>query len=377
MRGVPNKMIVNHRNHLLTALILLNLLPGLSSALQLREIDSMPLKEVISIYGQSGNIMLLSETKLTLFDRNRRVQSEIDLDSGQTPIVSANGLFYGIVEGFTPGEADSSIKVATIFDNRQSPLWGDYNLIDGEYYLSPSGEYFVALSGTKGEHYSRMFLYHKDNPTIEHDIRFFEDILFSDDGRYFLIDSGPRGIRLFSADGTPIRTFGSQKRYAFSRNGNWLALFNQGILKVFENCKERFNLDLKQSPLNGMVIRENAKRIILAFQKKLIVLDLNDGSILWQYSSDKKGESFISVDVSPNGKFMACGININLKTQAKNSKSQGSCLLYVWDIDGQAIGSMEFKSDSCAGGLPVVKFSADKNTITVETKETLHFIEIY
>jgi WD40 repeat protein len=369
---------MNRRFLRVTALVILHLLPGLSSALELRQIDSISLGTGIQVYGQStGSLVLLGKSELTLLDNNRRTQSRIDFDSSQVPVVSSNGLFYGIVEGFTPGKGDSSVNVVTVFDHLQSPLWGDYNLIDGEYYLSPSGEYLVAVGDTKDRPNSRLFLYHRDNPTIAHDIMFFEDILFSDDGRYFLIDSGLEGIRLFSADGTPIRTFGTHRAYAFSENGDWLALYNGGILRLFKNSKEQLNLNLKKSPPIRMTIRERAGCIILVFSRELMVLNLNDGSILSQLSPDKKEESFVSADVSPDGDFIVCAAKVGLTAQAEKPKGGRSCSLYAYHIDGRGVGSMELSSRDCSSDFPIVMFGSDNKTIAVETEKGLRFIQMH
>ena len=206
------------KSHVVYYLLLLVLLfSSAATAVQLREIKKIPLPEEAQVYGRSsGNIVIASDSGLTFLGRRWEVRSHLQPDNSQTFIVSDNGRYYALLEVVDGDGGDSSVTVATLYNSRGIPICGMYDLIEGRYFLSPSGEYIVAISGTPGYYDFKMVLYHKSEAPVRYDIEYFESILFSPDGTRFVIDAGPKGVRLFDAAGRVLQEFESQKATAFS-----------------------------------------------------------------------------------------------------------------------------------------------------------------
>lgn len=373
-----NNLMMSICRGILYLLLVFLLIPAFSSAVRLRQIEKFPLETEVAIYGQSsGNIVVASRSKLTFLNDSLRVRSEIDVDSTQIAAVSPNGLFYAIFEKIESSQSDSLVNSATVYDNRHSPLWGAFDLVDGDYYLSPSGEYIVAASGSRRWFDYELFLYHKELPLTQSEIGYLEEFLFSDDGRYFFVDCGPKGAKLFDAGGTVIREFGVQKRYSFSADGRQLALFNDGSLQVYEEDKKGLSIDFKISLPMALVLCKEIGRAAVVSRRRLVVASVEDGSTLWQKDPDRSGASYVSLDVSPNNKYIACGVDINLGSLVEKSKRHVTGYLYVYDIDGQSVAMIRFSYGAYEYGLPDVKFSPDDKTIVVHTNDTLRLVEMY
>jgi hypothetical protein len=353
-------------------------LPGISPAFSLRQTAEILLPEGHSIYGcKSGNLVIGLPNKLTFYDKHWKVRGEVEMDSSQTAFVSSNGLFYGIVEDSYKSEPDSSVRIVSIYDNHQLPRWAVYDAAHGEYYLSPSGDYFIAVVVTGPSLEYQVVVYNQSHPAVQQKIGFFEEILFSDDGRYFIIDSGTKGVRLFDAGGRILEEFGSQRLYSFSENSDLLALFGGTTLGIWSNGKQRLAVDFKATLLNGLVLRKNSERAVMAFHDKLVVADLKSGKSLWETSPSKSGGTFTTVDVSPDSRFIACGVDINRGPLVDGPKRHITGFLYVYDSDGQTVQMLEFRYERYKTGLPRVFFADDNRTILVENRESLHIIEMY
>jgi len=322
--------------------------------------------------------MICNDNEITFLDRFWKVKSEMKLDSTQTAVIADNGLFYGIVNEGNGEGLDTISKTATIYDYREQPIWSVHSLVDGSYFLSPTGEYLVAIVGTVGQFNYKLYLYHMDRPEIEIEIVSFKGIQFSDNGKFLLINAGAKGVKLYDAIGGFIGQYDSQKMLAFSENGNKFGAYNhKGVLKIFEGEKEKLNVTLNYLIPEGFKLIDEIERVFLIFSFKILAINSTDGSILWQYSSGKDGGFFSSLDVSPNNRFVACGVDINRGTSVERSERHVLGYLYVFDVDGQSLEEIKFKYDLYSRNLPDVKFLPDNRTIVVRNAEKLHFIEIY
>jgi hypothetical protein len=367
------------RHSIKLLIILLILLPGICFGFRLRQVATIPIEKDDRIFGHSsGNLIICNNNEITFLDRFWKVKSEMKLDSSQTAVITDNGLFFGIVnEGYGQG-LDTTSQTATIYNYREQPIWSVHSLVDGSYFLSPSGEYLVAIVGTIGRFDYKLYMYHMDRPETEIDIESFKSIQFSDNGEFFLVNAGAKGIKLFNAAGDFIAQYDTQKMLAFSENGNRFCAYNhKGVLKIFEREKEKLNVTLNYLIPEGLKLIDEIERVFLIFSFKILAVNSKDGSILWQYSSGKDGGFFSSLDISPNNRFVACGIDINRGALVERSKRHVIGYLYVFDIDGQSLEEIKFKYDLHSRDLPDVKFLSDNRTIVVRNAEKLHFVEIY
>ncbi len=360
-------------------IIVLLLLPSTGFGFRIREVSSLPIERTDQIYGQStGNIIIKKEDRLVLLNRLQQIRSEVKLDSSQSAVVAENGLFYCFVSKPENEDSVSSGPTATIYSNREMPLWSVYELAEGICYLAPSGDFLVVISGTVGWFNYKMLLYHKDRPMMEVDIQSFENLQFSDDSHFLLIDAGAKGIKLYDADGELIQQYGSQKMVALSGKGKKIAAYDyKGTLRIFDGPRKKLELDLKQLSIRDLIFRDDINTIAIIYDFRIVVLDAVNGTILWEYGSGKEGGLFASLDISPNNRFVSCGIDVSKGTSADQQERHILGYLYVFDIEGQTLQEIKYEYENYSKGLPNVEFLSDNRTIAVRNAESLHFVEIY
>jgi WD40 repeat protein len=357
--------------------LILTLIPSLTGAFNLRQVGELQIDGNDHVYGwSSGNIIIANEKSLKILNYKWQIASEIALKSNETAIVSESGKFYAILD--KSASADSGLNLAVVYNSRGVPIWSCYELESGEYFLSPNGDYIVAIQGTVGWPDYKMKLYNRDYPVTEFKILSFSELIFSRSGEYFLINSGNKGVRLFDHYGTMVQQFDSKKKMAFSRDEKWVALFDyKGNLEIFENGQSILEIDLKLSTLSQMAIRRDIGRVAAAFTRSLQLWKTDNKSIDWKYPTGRDGGSYMSVDFSPDGKFVAAGVDINFGTTREPDKRHVTGYLYVYDYEGQTLSEQRFKYGSYSEGMPIVRFLDDNRTVLVRNKESLHFIEMY
>jgi hypothetical protein len=222
-----------------------------------------------------------------------------------------------------------------------------------------------------------MLFYHKDIPMKEFPVVGFQWLIMSDDGKYFLVDCGSRGLKIYNSSGEEVSEMEHQRISAFGRNSEWNGHFINDVLKIYEGDKERLEVEFLYHMMFALHILNQEQRIVVGFPNNVAVLDLKDGSTIWKYSPGRENSDFVSLDVSPNGKYVACGVDINLGRKVEKEHRHVTGYLYVYDINGKSFENLEFNYSSYAAGLPRVKFLPDNRIISVETKEYLHVIEMY
>jgi len=369
---------MRNRQAIIYIIGILLLLPTLSISFQLRQLKTVPLNQGDEVFGRStGNIIIASNSGLKFLDRRWNIRSEITVDSSEYSVIAPNGLFYATGNKIIIDSSGNTANALNIFSFRQIPTWSAYDLSDGKYFLSPSGDYVVVICGQKGGYDYEMDIAHIDRKTIKCEIEYFNGILFSPDGKYLIIDSGPKGTKLYDANGNLIMTMDYQKDFAFSESKDLAAFFENGEVTVIDKGKTVLKENYSRTILNDMAIRDNPARLFLAFGSELVAADAGDGRVLWKYPTNIENGKYMSVDVSPNGKFVAGGVDVSLGSKVEIDKRHVQGFIHVYDIDGLSVEQFEINYSKYGLGMPDVVFSPDNRTMVVRTQDSLHVISIY
>jgi hypothetical protein len=372
----------NAGNRALIFLLALLLWPSAGFGFRLREISSLPLNKADSVFGQAtDNIIIKKNDRLQILDHRHQFGAEIELDKDQAAVVDENGSYYALVnknyDGGEGGDSTSLKPTMTIYNNRQMPLWSVYDLIEGDYYIGPSGDFVIIIAGTPGTYNFKMYIYHKERPVIEVEIESYQSLQFNHDGDYLLIDAGAKGEKLYNTDGELICHYKPQKMSAFAEEGKELVTYDyQGFLRIYDGDRKKLEIDTKQLSIKKIVFRKAISRLAIIYDFSVVIRDTHDGKTLWEYASGKDGGLYASLDISPNDKFVGCGIDITGGISVEQAKRHVVGYLFVFDIDGQALQELEFHYEKYSKGLPDVRFLPDNRTIMVRNAESLHFIEI-
>jgi len=349
---------------------------NLSHAFTLKEVGRIDIDAEAQVYGlHSGNIVIEEKERLLFLDRRYQVRAEIAVDSGHQVLVADNGLYYAFIDRASGGDDSADTRV-TVYDNRQRPLWGAADLMPGRYFLSPSGDYLAVITGHPRWYDNELVIFHRDRPLANYKIEFFSGIVFSPDGEYLFIDAGPKGSFMFTGGGRLMGQYGPQSSYAFTGESDRLVLFRQGMVRIYDGDEEKVAIDLKKINLSDMIYSESESRLVLAYSDVMKVVDRFDGSVVWEVTPERSGGSFVSIDISPDSRFIAAGVDINLGSTVEGHLRHVRGFLHVYDIDGRAFDALEFRYERYFPGLPEVVFAPDQRSIFVRNRESLHIVEL-
>jgi len=374
---VSNRYIMNTVRLCIYITLLIATFPLTSSAFRLRQMGRIPIDKSARVYGQSSGSIVISEgDSLTFYNRRSKPRGVISPDSMQSVMVADNGKFYAITEP-GPEFADSAAMIVTVYDNRMTPHWGACDIREGDYYLGPSGDYLVAVTGTPGWYDFEIHVYNKCLLPVSHKIEFFEKIYFSDDGGAFFVDCGLKGGKLFNAEGKLLDSTDVQQGFDFSENGELYAFYNQGEVEVRRNGERYSFIDINKLRLKDIVVRKDINRLITAYHHVAHSHRLDNGRELWMYGPEQENSRFVSMDVSPDGRFVACGVDVNTGRKVVKEERHVQGYLYVYDIEGQGVEMTAFRYTNYTEGTPIVDFGPDSRTIYVRTAEMLYAVGIF
>lgn len=354
------------------------ILPVPALAFKLKELARFEVADDAHVFGQStSNIIVTDGASAKFYNRRWKVRSTITLDSSQSIIVADNSLYYAIVEFEPNAGSDSAAGFVNVYDNRQVPLWGAFDIRKGEHYLSPSGDYIVTVTGTPGFLDFEVHISRQDQPPVDYKIEFFEKLYFSANGEFFLVDCGLKGGRLINSSGELIDSTGVFQDCAFSEDGKYYALYDKGKISVFQGKKLYADHDFQQVLVKKMVVRKEVNRLISVFHDMIVVNRLDNGVNMWRYNTEKDNARFVSMDVSPDNKFVACGVDVNAGRKVVKEERHVQGFLYVYDFDGQVVETKEFKYPTYIEGTPEVNFGPDSRTIFVRTSGMVYVIGVF
>ena len=377
-RDVSNSSLMKSRKLLIYIAGVTLLLPVLAAGIDLDEVGRIALEDGDRVYGQStGNIIIANDSSLTFYDSTFNIRHRLILDSLQSALVADNGLYYAIVEPGPEPVSDSSGKIITIYNNSQIPLWGAFDIKYGDYYLSPSGDYIVTVTGTPGYYDFEIHVNHNQLPPAGGKIEFFESINFADDGRLFNVDCGLKGGKIFGSDGQMADSTGKQQACAFSENNEFYALYDRGVVNVYRNKKLYSTHEFRKPRIVRLAIRAKSNHLLAAFSDIVALNNLDDGTTIWSYGLQHERSRYVSMDVSPDGKYVACGVDINEGRDVLKENRHVIGFLYLYDIEGESILFKQFRYSSYTDGTPMVRFGPHSRKVYVLTRENLHIISLY
>ncbi len=350
---------------------------GMAEAVRLKEEKEIKINPEAVVHGAStGNIVIESPDSVIFLDRFYNPDFVIPAKGDSIPVISGGGIFYAIMSEYRFGE-DSVSRIATIYNNQREPLYSFYDIPAGEHYLSPSGNYLITIGGNIMAYEGKLYFQHRELPLIIDDIEFYEGLLIADEGRHFFIDSGNRGLRLYNSEGKLIRAFEAQSDFTFGRDSEKYVVFRRGIVQIFDQTDKVIEIDVQKNIVDQILLREDLNMLVISFHDEIAAYDIETGEELWRKYARKEGANFPTLDIAPNGKFLACGVDINRGNMVEQWERHIEGFLYLFNIKGRKEAQVRFTYESYVSGLPRVWHLPDNRTILVRNNASLHFITMF
>ncbi len=366
------------RSYIAFILIVILFVPNLALSIDLREIgDGIALTDDSRVAGMtSGQLVVYDDQALTFFNRRLREQHVFPIESPKRAIVAPDGRHYALI---TPSDSDeilSESNTVEVFDSRGRLQWRLNAVPEGEMFLAPGGGYLVVMTGTPGNWDWHMLVCQGDSLASLVFIEAFKGMTFASDAKCFLVDCNPKGLRLYSSSGEQIADYGLQLDYCFTDSSDLAVMCYQGVLQVWRDTVKVCQAKLQETVINALVACDSAGRIVAASSTNMEVLDLATGNRMWNYRLPTAQMNFVSLDISDDGKFIACGISHNRGASVEKEERYQEDYLYLFDIDRNIMRKKEFSLDHWRAGLPQVAFWIDRRSILVRNLDKLHVVEM-
>ncbi len=358
--------------------ILVFIIPGAGQAILLKRTGiyvNLPVKP--EVYGLgSGHAAVIDSKGITYYDKRFRKQFSRETAGGESLIAAPNGKYWGILKKSKLNGFGADLNRIEVFDRRGKSCWELDGIAAGDAHISPSGEYLVVLQGTRGHSDWELFIYHRDSVGIKVYVQSCSDFVFSRDGQRFFINSRQSGLYLYDFAGKLLANFGPQQGCSFSENSHLAACFNQGMLSVIKDTVITAEIELGEMQLRTMTVSDTADRVVCSVGHRLIVTDISEGRIDWDYRVATAAENFISIDISDDGRYIALGLNFSRGTNVPKDERFREGYLYFFDINGNKMLKEKFSYDNYAAGTPEVAFWPDGRSIMVRTFGRIDVIEM-
>jgi len=347
-------------------------------AINIREMSSgLPLSDNSRIAGMtSGDLVVYDDRVLKFYDRRIRERKTLTLNPDQRPVVAPDGRHYALVTPSVNDEITPGARLVEVYDKKGILQWHLSGVPDGEMYLAPGGGYLVVMTGTPGHWDWEMLICHGDSLASLVSLEAFKGIAFANDARRFMVDCNPKGLRLFASTGEQIADYGLQHNFCFSDRSDRAVVCYKGILKIYQDSMLQSQTKLRETSINALIASDTADRIVVTSATNLEVIDLADGRQLWDYRLPTAQLNFVSLDISADGDFIACGVSHNRGPSYEKSERYKEDYLYLFDIDRNIMRKKKFTFDRWRSGFPVVAFWIDRRSILIQNLEKLHVVEM-
>lgn len=345
-----------------------------AAAVDLREVaNQISGPNSAKVYGiSSGSMIIQNFDSVYFYDKRMKNKRTIELEKPRKLIASENGKFYLIL---SPG-ANAETNIAEVFNSRGQSLWTFADLPDGKMFLSPSGEYFLLATGTKGGFDWELLVCHKNNMASFLDLKSFKSIKFAGDGSRFMIDGGPKGVKLYDNTCRLLKSFDYQNGYEISSSGQYLAVHKNGVIRIFDDTTQIVEYKSDDKDIRDLYISEALNRLYFAASYTLVVVNLEYGTVVWDYKTESVEYRFTSLDMSKDNRFLACGVIQNLGSRVAKENRHPLGFVYLFDVGRNIIRKVQFEAGGWLKGIPDVGFWPDGRTILVRGYNRIHTIEM-
>lgn len=325
-----------------------------------------------------GKLILSSQEKLWVATPQGKEAFYMDLKPNQGVVASADGGFFGIIT-LSP-KASPGFLAAEKFElyfSEGKKLWEIEKPNASDFYVSPGGRLIAGLSSSEGSSKSRLVFYGQTgNLTGSAKIEVPQEFSFSPNGEYLLVNTVKDGLLAFSDSGVLAAEFGLCQKFAVSRDGMYVATVSDGNLRLFALGKPVGN-SVEIDPLvRGMSFSPEDAYLCVFDKTNLYLFEVPKGKLVWQYTMDQPGLSFISADVSSDAVRVIAGIDLDKGSEVPYEERHTKGLVYVFDRDGKIAWERELLYRLWGSLFPRVRFSADGSRFSVVTREKIYLFDV-
>jgi outer membrane protein assembly factor BamB len=324
-----------------------------------------------------GKLNLSSPQGFRILTAAGRAAFKAQLLANQGVVFSQDGEYFGITSYST--EVSPGILAAEKFELYSSDgqmLWEIENPTVSEFLISNGAKLVLGISSIEGSSQSRVVIYNRNGEMVSDTlIGLTSGTSFSFNGNHVLINTAQDGLLLFNQTGKLTNRFGAGDRFAISADGKNVATISGRNLKLYVAGKPVVELEEIAPFSRGMAFSPESKHLGVIDKKKLYLIEVETGKLLWQHALEQPELSFISLDVSRNAERIIAGLDFDKGTDvpAAERHTQGS--VFIFDKEGKQIWQKDLAYTLWGAMFPLVKTSEEGTRFSVTTREKVYLYQ--
>lgn len=330
----------------------------------------LPLKENDRVLGSlAGNFLVYGRPTITMYNKQGAPVFSRKLTNNVKPTLSPSGNYLGLITYADRSPTDLKTMSFERFDEAGNSQWKLSKPEANAFMIADNGAVF-GIEGIKGISPTRIHLY-GTNGDLRNTLtlKTYHGIAIAPSGGKFIIDQARGGLEVYDSVGTFLDTLPVSKNYIFDRDHRYIATFFQAVFRLFRDEKEVVSFRASDLVIKEMHINVEQNLAVLMSLKRLEVYDLSTRERLWEYRLRNEQLFFMSLDVTSDGEYIACGVDVSGGTPVPKEQRHVEGFLYLFPRDGSALDQHRETYKIYAKDLPKVAFSKDSSSVIIQTRE--------
>jgi outer membrane protein assembly factor BamB len=324
-----------------------------------------------------GKLTLSSPQGFRILTAEGRSAFKAQLLVNQGLAVSLDGEYFGIT-GYSTKVAPGILAVEKfeLHSSDGQMLWEIEAPLVSEFLISNGAKLVLGISSIDGSSQSRVIIYNRNGDMVTDTIiGTTQGTVFSSAGNKVLINTAKDGLLLYDETGKLTNRFGTCDRFAISADGKNVATISGRNLKLHVAGKLIGELKEIAPFARGMAFSPESKYLGVVDKKKLYLIEVETGKLLWQFTLDQPELSFISLDISQNAERIITGLDFDMGEEARSAERHTKGLIYVFDKDGALIWQKDLSYTLWSAMFPLVKISEEGTRFSVTTREKVYLYQ--
>jgi hypothetical protein len=317
------------------------------------------------------NYLIYGRPQITLYNSRGKSIFSRKLTNNVKPTLSPSGKYLGLVTYADHSPTDLKTVRLELFDQAGKQLWKMPDPPPNTFFITDRGTIF-GVEGVKGIPPTRLYLYNQHGTQLNVlVIKEYHGLEIAPSAGKFIINKAREGLDVYDSLGNLLATLPVSEMYIFDRDDRYIGTFYEGLFRLYQDEREVATITCAENTLRAMATNV-AKNIFVAMgPKKLQVFELTTQKLLWEYPLQAEALSYSSLSLSPDGQFIACGIDVNGGTLVPKERRHVEGYVYVFPTNGQTMISRHETYSRWGIGLPRAVFSASGGGVVVETREKI------
>lgn len=321
-----------------------------------------------------GNYLIQSKSSAKLVSLEGVPLFSKPIDGQIRPILSSNGQYFGLVHYATGGEA--RVEKIEFFDTAGKIVW-TFNKPEPRAFAIANNGYLFGIDDVKQGTAKRIHLFDQFGMLLNIiNCPTYAGLETAPSGNRFLIAMPGRGLAVYDTTGTERMVLPWADVYTFDNEELYVGTWQDGAFHLFQEDREVKTIPLRNREISHMVLSVAKDRVILMGPKYLGVFALISGNMLWETMLEEKERKFVSLDMSKNGRFIACGVDNDRGEGVPAEKRHQDSFIYLFSADGKILTPRQVFYSRWAAGFPRVVFSPSGGSITLQTGDKIEKLAI-